>query len=627
MDLSTDQTVNWARPGIRYAAGAFLCLITAAVCGYLNLTHSIVIRSSVNVEDSKYVNSLLLRASLPYWGDKPGRYGFDGFIWIGSRTTPRISIDTSAAVAQIRIGHRFIEPSCHALDNAGGHPNPIAPTIRCDVDLSGFPRNSVQSLAIMLSSSGSFMLNLEPALHSPIALFFGGAALIAVSLFVLFFCRAADQSWKISAICAFGLGVRLVYWCKTPPGVRAHDPYGHLEYIAFVAQNWVRPDRNAGWETTQAPLYYYVGAGLESLERHFGLTGVGLTPTSVQGLSLVFSILTAVVALFCFREFARLFCVEAAQSERAVTTAFALYVFWPTVVIDSVRIGNDSLLLLWAAIFLLCILRWHSYKDPRALLAASVAFAFAIVTKASAVLLLPVLALAAGLEWRAWLNKRTVYKQLFWLAPLLVVACLVTFGGGIRERISGSNTSLFIGHKQYLGASLAVGNRPSNYLLFSPKQFIQLPFTDLYDDRYGRQMFWHYFWKTSLFGETNRGGRFESLCASVLSGLLLLFFILASLNLRFFRDAKRRKSLVSVFAFAAVWIVGTVAYSVLYPFSADRDFRFAAPALIVICWLTALSASSFASRRWLSLAMFASALVLLFIGGSIGFVLRLDSFR
>jgi ABC-type Na+ efflux pump permease subunit len=140
-------------------------------------------------------------------------------------------------------------------------------------------------------------------------------------------------------------------------------------------------------------------------------------------------------------------------------------------------------------------------------------------------------------------------------------------------------------------------------------------------------MFWHYFWKTSLFGETNRGGRFESLCASVLSGLLLLFFILASLNLRFFRDAKRRKSLVSVFAFAAVWIVGTVAFSVLYPFSADRDFRFAAPALIVICWLTALSASSFASRRWLSLAMFANALVLLFIGGSIGFVLRLDSFR
>ena len=264
------------------------------------------------------------------------------------------------------------------------------------------------------------------------------------------------------------------------------------------------------------------------------------------------------MALFCFREFARLFCVEAAQSERAVTLAFALYVFWPTVVIDSVRIGNDSLLLLWAAIFLLCILRWHSDKDPRALRAASVAFAFAIVTKASAVLLLPVLVLRlpASAVVR-WLNKCTVYKQLFWLAPLLVVACAVTFGGGIRERVSGSNTSLFIGHKQYLDASLAVGNRPSNYLLFSPKQFIQLPFTDLYDDRYGRQMFWHYFWKTSLFGERNRGGRFESPCASVLSGLLLLFFILASLNLRFFRDAKRRKSLVSVFAFAAVWIVGT----------------------------------------------------------------------
>jgi hypothetical protein len=554
-------------------------------------------------------------------GGKPVSYGFDGYIWIGSRTLPRISIDTSAAVAQIQVANQLVQPSCKALQSAVGPTELITPTIRCDVDLSGFQRNRFQSLTVTLGHSGShFALDIEPAAEAPTALFLGGTALIAILVFVLVLCRAANQSWIISAICAGGTGVRLFCWAQSPPWARTHDASGHVEYVTLVALNWIRPDRNVGWETHQAPLYYYIGAGVVSLERNFGFNSLGSTLSSLQCLSLVFSILTVFVAFLCFKECAGLFGLAPALRGHAVAMALALYVFWPSGVIDSVRIGNDSLLVLFAVVFFFFILRWHSRKNPHALVAASVAAALAIVTKASGVVLLPVLCLAVTLEWRSQ-PRRSRYKRLFWVAAVLIFAGLIAFWPAIKERMSGRNTSLLLA-QNVAGPEFAVGNRPHNYLLFNPEKFIRHPFTDLFNDQYGRQYFWNSFWKTSLFGESWYPGRFQTLCASVLCALLLLLLSLAFLSICFC-DLGKWKPLVSILVFAVAWIGGTIAFSVLHPFSPNHDFRYAAPALICICWLAALSSSRFASKGWFRIAKGADIVLLLFIVSSIGFVLGL----
>ena len=627
---SIARTAIYANLRARYVASAALCLLIAFVSGYFCLTQLIVTRSanisnSANVSHPKDADILILSAGPLSVGGKQVSYGFDGFIWIGSRTNPRLSIDTSAAISQIQIADQLLQPSCHPLQGAGKPPGLVTLRTRCDIDLSGLQRNHFERLAVALSgSSMPFALEIEPTAISLAALLLGSTALIALLLSALLICRASNLSWIIGAIAALGLGARLIYWAKTPPLVRTHDGFAHAQYVALVALNWIRPDRNAGWETHQAPLYYYLGACVVSLARLFGFQSIGAELESLQCLSLAFSVLTAIVAFLCFKECAELFCPDAALRQRAVAMALALYVFWPTVVMDSIRIGNDSLLLLLAAIFLLCILRWHSHRSALPLVAASLAAALAIATKASGIILLPVLCLAAALEWRSQPTKRAVYKHLLWLAPVLVIAGLITFGSAIQERMSGRDTSLLLA-KNVAGPEYAVGNRPGNYLRFNPRKFVLNPFTDLFNDDYGRQKFWHYFWKTSLVGEYRLPSRFESLCASLLSGFLLLLFILIFFGIYFCR-AERPKPLASTLAFAVLWIAGTVTFSMLLPFASNRDFRYAAPALICICWFAALSSSGFAANGWPRIAKCADILLVLFIVCSIGFAIGLPSY-
>ena len=623
------RTAIYAESRAPHVAGAALCLLIALVSGYFCLTQLILTRSanisnSASVSNSKSGNVLILVSGPISTGEKLPSSGFDGFIWIGSRTVPRVSIDTSATIGQLRVADQLLQPSCHPLQGADEDPGKVALRTRCDVDLSGVPRNHFDRLTVVLLGSGKpFALDIKPTAVSPLALFLGSTALIAVLVSVLLLCRAAHQSWIVSVISALGMGARLIYWAKTPPLVRTHDGFAHAQYVTLVALNWIRPDRNAGWETHQAPLYYYVGAGVVSLARLFGFHSVGAALASLQSLSLAFSGLTAIVAFLCFKECAELFCPDALR-ERAVAMALALYVFWPTVVMDSVRIGNDSLLLLLAAIFLFCILRWHSHQSSGALVAASLVAALAIATKASGIILLPVLCLAVALEWRSQPTRRAVYKHLLWLAPVLIFAGLITFGSAIRERMSGRDTSLLLA-KNVPGPEFAVGNRPGNYLRFNPEKFVASPFTDLFSDQYGRQKFWHYFLKTSLVGEYRYPSRFEGLSASVLSGLLLLLLIVMFFGI-FFCRAERPKPLASTLAFAILWIAGTVAFSILQPFASNRDFRYAAPALICICWFAALSSSAFASKGWPRIAKCADVLLVLFIACSIGFVAGLPAY-
>jgi 4-amino-4-deoxy-L-arabinose transferase-like glycosyltransferase len=631
VSLAQVQTPVYADRRVQYAAGAALCLLFAFLSSYLCLTRSIVIRSA-NISNSADTLNLREGDPLPLSsgplivGGKTVNHGFDGLIWIGSRTVPRINIYTSAALTQVQVDDEPVPASCHALVGGNERLGPLTPKVRCEVDLSGLQRNHFQRLAVALSDTNTpFSLKIEPTALSPAALVLGGAALFAILVSAFLLCRLVHQSWTVSAISALALGVRLIYWLKTPAYVRTHDASGHVQYVALVASNWIRPDRNTGWETHQAPLYYYIGAGVVSLARHFGFNSVEATLASLQGLSLAFSVLTAIVAFLCFRQCGELFCSSATLRERAVAMSLALYVFWPTVVMDSVRIGNDSLLLLLAAIFLLCVLRWHPHQHPHALVAASVAAALAVVTKASGVLLLPVLCLAAGLEWRRQPARGAVCKHLFWIAPMLILAGLVTFGSGIQERISGRDASLLLG-KNIPGPEFAVATRPGNYLFFNPGKFVLNPFTDLFNNEYGRQKFWYYFWKTSLFGEFRYADRFEKLCASALSGLLLLLFILALFSI-LSCSAKRSRPLASMLAFAAAWVGGTIAFSILQPFVTNRDFRYAAPALICICWFAASNTSAnVASTRWTWIAKCADMALVLFIGASIGFTVGLPAY-
>jgi hypothetical protein len=75
------------------------------------------------------------------------------------------------------------------------------------------------------------------------------------------------------------------------PQDRGFDAHAHAEYVQYVAERWRVPLANEGWEMSQPPLYYAVGAGIYTL---FG--GATRQPQALKAVQLL-SPLSAVATL------------------------------------------------------------------------------------------------------------------------------------------------------------------------------------------------------------------------------------------------------------------------------------------------------------------------------------------
>ncbi|MFN2376134.1 MAG: hypothetical protein ABR538_06335 [Candidatus Binatia bacterium] len=66
------------------------------------------------------------------------------------------------------------------------------------------------------------------------------------------------------------------------PLKRGFDPIQHAEYVQYMAANWRVPYANEGWEMSQPPLYYALGAVL-----YTAMGGAGAEPASLKALQMV----------------------------------------------------------------------------------------------------------------------------------------------------------------------------------------------------------------------------------------------------------------------------------------------------------------------------------------------------
>src|SRR5687768_7113857 len=85
--------------------------------------------------------------------------------------------------------------------------------------------------------------------------------------------RPYADLWLIFLI---GAMLRVGYTAATPLEIRSYDWHGHLEYLTYVLQEWRIPFDSMGWEMHQAPLYYFVAAGVHLLFSGESLRGLQL---------------------------------------------------------------------------------------------------------------------------------------------------------------------------------------------------------------------------------------------------------------------------------------------------------------------------------------------------------------
>jgi hypothetical protein len=123
-----------------------------------------------------------------------------------------------------------------------------------------------------------------------------------------------------------------------------------------------------------------------------------------------------------------------------------------------------------------------------------------------------------------------------------------------------------------------VNNSPGNFLFFDIRSFLTNPYTSPWNDALGRQFFWNYLAKTSLFGEfrllTTPAGNWLATLISA-SFLALLGFGIRGLS-----KLKLSKINVLLVAQAIFFFAAVFALRIQIPYSCSNDFRFIIPVLL-----------------------------------------------
>jgi hypothetical protein len=354
---------------------------------------------------------------------------------------------------------------------------------------------------------------------------------------------------------------------------RNYDGETQVRYVQVIAEQARLPDVDECGPCGHPPLYYALGALWSKTALAGGWLPLG---KGLQWLSLVLFFGFALVSLAILR--------DAGVGRWTLRLAAALVLFWPSSIINSVRVHNDalaSLLMLGAMYFLV---RWDVGERPVHFYAALAAAALALLTKANGYAVAASLLFFVLLRLRSRALRPQRLRQLALAVTVLAGAALLATSFR-HSRSSKTVCQQVLGHACDGRYVPAVVERPSRYLYFDVADFVgrldvslRAPEHDYFLNRLA---------KSSLFGVMSLGEELGSerhqRLGAAMSVLLLFMVSFSALALppllRGARLRKYRGYVVSVaFMFAFL-----LAFRLRVPNEFHEDFRHVFPALVPFC--------------------------------------------
>ncbi len=416
-----------------------------------------------------------------------------------------------------------------------------------------------------------------------------GAVLLYSYLLILYLIFSCFQ-YKIITAVLFSLAVFISAAALVvfPFKSFSYDYAGHLAYIRYVMENGHAPLDAKGWSFYHPSLYYRTVAYIMKLFNVSISAPEIAFSKSIQSISLLLHVIYCFFSLktidvLCTRAKEKYGDINEKFIKLAYVSSACLFLFWPSNFMTSIRIGNDSMFTLFYGISFYFIIRWWiSYGDKYFLLAL-VASALAVWSKTNGLILFGVLGLLlfckiikqANVKWR-------LGYQLMVFIFFLVCTSYYAFGEKLFFSHANSDTPLIVGNANHLGDGLRVENPISVFLPFNPVKFIELPFTSSMNPSKGRDNFWFYLFKTSMFGEFN----FNKLELVLLAKIMSLFFII---TLQLFLIGFYLVSRIGDYAPLAVsiccLIVSMIFFRFAYPYSCSNDFRYVFPAVLPFAFI------------------------------------------
>ena len=361
---------------------------------------------------------------------------------------------------------------------------------------------------------------------------------------------------KLLLVFFIGLLLRVGYGQETFYDQRGHDVGGHVHYMRIVAKENRIPSANECWTCYHPPVYYVLSAGVWKMSN--------LVECTPQNAVKWFDFLISLVALGF-----GLACLKNILGGAPLFAAGLLWSVWPSFILASPRLGNDILFYAMHAVVLWGCLKYVRTSSGKYFIIAVLAAFTAYWTKSTALVTFGILGVTALVQllsrspWK-WSKVEKVAAGLF-VATSIAVAC-VALNQDVVGNASGNDNTVLI------------RNDPGNFLFFDLRTFLTQPYTDPWHDELGRQYFWNYLAKTSLFGEFKLLETPKGLwLASIISAC---FVALLGFGLRGLWKTRWDKVQILIGAQALLFFAAMIALRLKYPFSCSNDFRYIVPVLL-----------------------------------------------
>lgn len=421
----------------------------------------------------------------------------------------------------------------------------------------------------------------------------------------------------------------------------SYDYQGHIDYVHYIVNYSEVPVSWGAWSFYHPSLYYRCTALVwNTLNISDQMSNADFLKT-MQAFSLMLFIVYSywslkTINLFFSRLKPSLMNVNEKVIPYVQVLTAVVFLCWPSNSIFAVRVGNDMMFDLFYAVSFYCTLKWW-FSDRIWYFFLALLFAsLDIWSKTNGFILFGVIGVLfiiryfsvrrtiphAG-KYLHKVNIRYSFKFIL-LIVFSIFTCFYSFYEKIERYREDPKTRLVVGNANGLGADLIVRSDLQSFITFHPLKFIEIPFTSSYDDKKGRNSFWFFLLKSSLFGEF----KFDSpLLASIAKIISFFFLILLGLaaggwTKSFFKGSRYIPMTVNI----CLMLCSMMVFRIFYPYSSSSDFRYIFPALLPAVIFAGLGIMYFArSKRFLYLAIL---VCILFTTASFAFqVLTIFNYR
>lgn len=456
-------------------------------------------------------------------------------------------------------------------------------------------RNIVRSIVQNNGGRGGF--NIAVASNDRLILLLRALILSTLCVFGFLLAKRAGVCTGVSLAFCLAMALRIIYFWATPYWIRGYDHYGHLAYVEFLFKNRWIPPAAEGWMYYQPPFYYLVGVCWFAIAKFFERA------TSQAHLDLqLISLLLSIASVSCVLASMRLLFDDC----RKRTIASLLYVTLPGLIFFSARINNDVLLEFFLSASIYFFIRWCKQASWGDLKYSACLLSAAILTKTNALVFVFVYLITLF----AKANRSNAVRA----AVVMLLIVFVSTGWYFAYRYFSDDKVMLAGNVRQLDRELEVDSSLANLFIFNPLAVLKTPYNDSRDDRYRRDNFWEYFYRSAYFGEFKFGEKLMQLSAAL---LLLGMLGLGISVVGIFGSDVSGDSLSQLMLALLLGGLGVhLAYRYFVPFSSASDFRYSWFVALPICFFIAQAAEARSNvlNRMLSMAVFAHvSLVLVFI--------------